>query len=57
MFTDAPLSLTAGHGGLGYGSDAHAPDGLFVIESSTPPVQGYDGATLSYVDDLVELAQ
>lgn len=26
VFTDAPLSLAAGHFGLGHGSGAHAPD-------------------------------
>ena len=56
-FTDAPLKLAAGHFGLGYGSGAHAPDEFFVIESSNPKVQGYDGATLSYVDYLFELAK
>src|SRR5262245_49985700 len=31
VFTNAPLSLPAGHFGLGHGSGAHAPDEYFVI--------------------------
>lgn len=57
IFTDAPLSLAAGHFGLGYGSGAHAPNEFFVIESTNPKIQGYDGATLSYVEYLFELAK
>ena len=56
-FTGAPLKLAAGHFGLGHGSGAHAPDEYFVIESANPAVQGYDGATLSYVEYLHELAR
>jgi acetylornithine deacetylase/succinyl-diaminopimelate desuccinylase-like protein len=56
VFTDAPLSLAAGHFGLGHGSGAHAPDEYYVIESSSPKVQGIDGATRSFVEYLQELA-
>ena len=56
-FTDAPLKLAAGHFGLGYGYGAHAPDEFFVIDSTNPKVQGYDGAALSYVEYLFELAK
>jgi acetylornithine deacetylase/succinyl-diaminopimelate desuccinylase-like protein len=56
VFTDAPLKLPAGHFGLGHGSGAHAPDEYFVIESSNPKVQGWDGAVFSYVEYLHELA-
>jgi acetylornithine deacetylase/succinyl-diaminopimelate desuccinylase-like protein len=56
VFTNAPLKLAAGHFGLGYGSGAHAPDEFFIIESANPKVEGYDGATLSYVQYLYELA-
>jgi acetylornithine deacetylase/succinyl-diaminopimelate desuccinylase-like protein len=55
-FTDAPLKLAAGHFGLGYGTGQHAPDEFFLIESTNPKVQGYDGATLSYVEYLFALA-
>ncbi|HEX6832087.1 MAG TPA: M20/M25/M40 family metallo-hydrolase, partial [Rudaea sp.] len=41
VFTNAPLSLAAGHFGLGHGSGAHAPDEYYVIESSNPKVQGF----------------
>lgn len=57
VFTDPPLSLASGHFGLGHGSGAHAPDEYFLIESSNPKVQGYDGAVLSYVEYLYELGK
>src|SRR6266576_3201951 len=34
VFTNPPVSLAAGHYGLGHGSGAHAPDEYFVIEPS-----------------------
>ncbi|KAB8198132.1 M20/M25/M40 family metallo-hydrolase [Lysobacter maris] len=57
VFTDPPLSLPAGHFGLGHGSGAHAPDEYFLIESANPRVAGYDGAVMSYVEYLYELAR
>jgi acetylornithine deacetylase/succinyl-diaminopimelate desuccinylase-like protein len=57
LFTEPPLSLAAGHFGLGHGSGAHAPNEYYVIESSNPKVQGIDGATLSYVHYLYTLAE
>jgi acetylornithine deacetylase/succinyl-diaminopimelate desuccinylase-like protein len=57
IFTDPPLSLAAGHFGLGYGTGQHAPDEFVLIESTNPKIQGYDGATLSYVEYLYELAK
>src|SRR5439155_13277900 len=57
VFTDAPLNLAAGHFGLGHGSGAHAPDEYYVIESSNPNVQGFDGAVMSFVEYLYELAR
>jgi acetylornithine deacetylase/succinyl-diaminopimelate desuccinylase-like protein len=57
LFTEPPLSLAAGHFGLGHGSGAHAPDEYYVIESSNPKVQGIDGATISYVQHLYTLAE
>jgi acetylornithine deacetylase/succinyl-diaminopimelate desuccinylase-like protein len=56
VFTGEPLHLAAGHFGLGHGSGAHAPDEYYVIESSNPKVQGFDGAAQSFVDYLSELA-
>ena len=56
VFTGEPLRLPAGHFGLGHGSGAHAPDEYYVIESSNPKVRGMDGATMSYVEYLYELA-
>ena len=57
VFTDAPLSLASGHFGLGHGSGAHAPDEYYLIESANPAVQGYDGAVMSFVEYLYELAK
>jgi acetylornithine deacetylase/succinyl-diaminopimelate desuccinylase-like protein len=57
VFTGAPLNKPAGHFGLGHGSGAHAPDEYFVVESSNPKIEGMDGATMSYVEYLYELAK
>src|SRR6266704_986465 len=57
VFTGPPLRLPAGHFGLGHGNGAHAPDEYYVIESKNPKVQGMDGAALSHVEYLYELAQ
>jgi acetylornithine deacetylase/succinyl-diaminopimelate desuccinylase-like protein len=56
VFTGPPLHLPAGHFGLGHGSGAHAPDEYYVIESQNPKVQGIDGAVLSFVEYLYEVA-
>ncbi len=56
LFTSPPLSKPAGHFGLGHGSGAHAPDEYMVIESANPQVAGYDGAVMSYVSFLEQLA-
>jgi acetylornithine deacetylase/succinyl-diaminopimelate desuccinylase-like protein len=52
VFTNKPLSLSAGHFGLGH----DAPDEYFVIESTNPHFGGYDDAVRSFVDYLYELA-
>jgi acetylornithine deacetylase/succinyl-diaminopimelate desuccinylase-like protein len=57
VFTGEPLKLAAGHFGLGHGSGAHAPDEYYVIESSNPKVQSFDGAVMSFVEYLYELAK
>ena len=57
VFTGEPLKLAAGHFGLGHGSGAHAPDEYYVIESTNPKVQGYDGAVMSFVEYLYELGK
>jgi acetylornithine deacetylase/succinyl-diaminopimelate desuccinylase-like protein len=57
VFTGAPLSLASGHWGLGHGSGAHAPDEYYVIESANPNIQGFDGAAMSFVEYLYELAK
>jgi acetylornithine deacetylase/succinyl-diaminopimelate desuccinylase-like protein len=57
VFTNPPLSLAAGHFGLGHGSGAHAPDEYYVIESANPKVQGIDAGVKSYVEYLYEVAR
>jgi acetylornithine deacetylase/succinyl-diaminopimelate desuccinylase-like protein len=57
VFTGEPLELASGHFGLGHGSGAHAPDEYYVIESSNPKIQGFDGAATSFVEYLFELAK
>ena len=57
IFTSAPLSLASGHFGLGHGSGAHAPDEYYVIESTNPKLQGFDGAVMSFVEYLYELGR
>ena len=56
LFTNPPLSLPAGHFGMGYGTGAHAPDEHYLIESTNPKVQGLDGAITSFVEFLYALA-
>jgi acetylornithine deacetylase/succinyl-diaminopimelate desuccinylase-like protein len=57
IFTGEPLKLASGHFGLGHGSGAHAPDEYYVIDSTNPAIQGFDGAVLSFVEYLYELAR
>ena len=56
VFTEPPLSLAAGHFGLGHGSGAHAPDEYYLIDSANPKLCGFDGSVRSFVDYLYELA-
>lgn len=56
VFTDPPLSLPAGHFGMGHGTGAHAPDEYYLIESTNAKVQGLDGAVASFVEYLYALA-
>jgi acetylornithine deacetylase/succinyl-diaminopimelate desuccinylase-like protein len=57
VFTGEPLKLASGHFGLGHGSGAHAPDEYYVVESTNPAIQGFDGAVMSFVEYLYELAK
>jgi acetylornithine deacetylase/succinyl-diaminopimelate desuccinylase-like protein len=56
VFTSQPVGLPAGQFGLGCGAGAHAPDEFMLIESANPKIQGYDGATLGFVDFLYQIA-
>ena len=55
VFTAPPVSIPAAQFGFGHGGGAHSPDEYFVIESSNPKVQGFDGSVMSFVDYLYEL--
>ncbi|MGE0597363.1 MAG: M20/M25/M40 family metallo-hydrolase [Hyphomonadaceae bacterium] len=56
-FTAAPVSLAAAQFGLGHGGAQHAPDEYFVIESANPRVMGIDGAVMSFIDFMYEMAR
>lgn len=56
-FTAPPVSIPAGHFGMGHGSGAHAPDEYYVIDSSNPRVAGITDATMGYVEMLYQLAR
>lgn len=56
VFTAPPLSLPAGHFGLGHGSGAHAPDEYYVVESTNPKVAGIVDAAMGYVDMFYQIA-
>lgn len=56
VFTGEPLTLPAGHFGLGHGQRAHAPDEYYLIESSNPKIAGLDGAIRSFVQCLYAFA-
>jgi len=55
-FTAPPVSLPAGHFGLGHGSGAHAPDEYYVIESTNPKVASLPQATMGFADFLYQIA-
>jgi acetylornithine deacetylase/succinyl-diaminopimelate desuccinylase-like protein len=55
VFTGEPLKLPAGHFGLGYGQNSHAPDEWCLIESKNPKLFGMDAMVRSCVDVLFEL--
>lgn len=55
-FTAPPVSIPAGHFGIGHGSGAHAPDEYYLIDSTNPKVAGLVDATMGYVEFLYMLA-
>jgi acetylornithine deacetylase/succinyl-diaminopimelate desuccinylase-like protein len=57
VFTAPPLSLPAGHFGLGHGSGAHAPDEYYLVDSTNPKVAGLTDAVMGYVDMFHQVAQ
>lgn len=56
VFTAPPVSIPAGHFGIGHGSGAHAPDEYFVVESSNPKVAGITDATMGFVEMMYQFA-
>jgi acetylornithine deacetylase/succinyl-diaminopimelate desuccinylase-like protein len=56
VFTAPPVSIPASGFGLGYGQGAHAPDEIFVIESSNPKIAGLNESTMGYIDFLYQIA-
>lgn len=56
VFTAPPVSIPAGHFGIGHGSGAHAPDEYFVVESTNPKVAGITDATMGFVEMLYQMA-
>ncbi|WP_446471810.1 peptidase dimerization domain-containing protein [Blastomonas sp. CCH1-A6] len=56
VFTAPPVSIPAGHFGIGHGSGAHAPDEYYVVESTNPKVAGITDATLGYAEIMYQLA-
>lgn len=57
VFTAPPLSLPAGHFGIGHGSGWHAPDEYFVVDSTNPKVAGLTDAMMGYVEMFHQIAQ
>ena len=55
-FTASPVSIPAGHFGLGHGAGAHAPDEYYLIDSTNPKVAGLVDATMGYAEFLYVLA-
>ena len=56
-FTAPPVSLPAGHFGLGHGAGAHAPNEYYVVDSTNPKVAGITDAVMGYVDMFHQIAQ
>ena len=55
-FTAPPVSIPAGHFGIGHGSGAHAPNEYFLIDSTNPKVAGLVDATMGFAEFLYALA-
>ena len=55
-FTAPPVSIPAGHFGLGHGAGQHAPNEYYLIDSTNPKVAGLVDATMGYAEFLYVLA-
>jgi acetylornithine deacetylase/succinyl-diaminopimelate desuccinylase-like protein len=56
VFTGAPLNLAAIQFGTGHGNGAHAPNEYYLIDSTNPKIDGYDGAARAQVDFMYRIA-
>ncbi|MBV7266800.1 M20/M25/M40 family metallo-hydrolase [Erythrobacter ani] len=56
VFTAPPVSIPAGHFGIGHGTGAHAPNEYYLIDSTNPKVAGLTDATMGYAEILFQLA-
>ena len=55
-FTAPPVSIAAGHFGIGHGAGAHAPNEYYLIDSTNPKVAGLVDATMGFAEFLYTLA-
>ena len=55
-FTAPPVSIPAGHFGIGHGAGAHAPNEYYLIDSTNPKVAGLVDATMGFAEFLYTLA-
>ena len=55
-FTAPPVSIPAGHFGIGRGGAAHAPDEYYIVESSNPKIAGITDAALGYAEMMYQFA-
>ncbi len=56
VFTAPPVSIPAGHFGMGHGTGAHAPNEYYLIDSTNPKVAGLTEATMGYVEMMYQIA-
>jgi acetylornithine deacetylase/succinyl-diaminopimelate desuccinylase-like protein len=57
VFTGPPLSMPAGHFGVGRGGGAHSPDEWLLIDSTRPGVASYERQSELFVEYLYEVAR
>lgn len=55
-FTAPPVSIPAGHFGIGRGAAAHAPDEYYIVESANPKIAGITDASMGYAEMMYQFA-